>query len=215
MLPSTSMPGDPTGIPATASPLAFGFSSRNRRKRQCPNVTLDHVARKLRRCDMPQDRKGTPRRAFTRFTSGTSRTSTAKPAWRRWSTHPPQQPQFGSLVTVIVGSAASALRAPANIASAHSPCNACRRAIIAASAVPCRACSCCIPPIPAAHHRHPAAARAHAGLLRLLSGLVRHRIVLGSFTMPPHIMPMPPCSWSRGLGLLTRRTAHLSAGGLH
>ena len=44
---------------------------------------------------------GTPSLAFTRLIAPVSATSARNPAARRCSTHPSQQPQFGSLNTVI------------------------------------------------------------------------------------------------------------------
>src|SRR5688572_19681998 len=63
----------------------------------------------------------------------------------------------------------------------------------------------------AAHHRHPAAASAHARLLWLLRGLVGHRIVNGRSTRAAAHTAL---GRSRSLGLLTGAT-HLGTGRLH
>ncbi len=83
-----SIPGDPTGIPGTAKPMASGRVSSNRRTATagtCPSRTYPlasavwHAARS----------SGTPRRRRTRWSTVLSRTVTAKPA--PWSVSPIRQ----------------------------------------------------------------------------------------------------------------------------
>src|SRR5215207_8894009 len=101
-MPSTSIPGEPTGIPGTARPLACGRCERSRLMADAgtwpsiryPSISpVWHDARS----------RGTPRQTLVRFNAASSITSATKPEARRWSTQPPQQPQFGSLVTTILG----------------------------------------------------------------------------------------------------------------
>src|SRR3954466_677559 len=71
-----------------------------------------------------------PRRPFTRLISAVSIVSTANPLLRRCSTHPLQQPQLGSLVTVIFGKSAPRRRVGAAMVAARA--NTLRRVMVMA-----------------------------------------------------------------------------------
>src|SRR4051794_10893571 len=99
------MPGDPTGIPATANPMADGRSDRRRLIAEAgtwPSMTYPSIwavwqeprAAGIESCDLRGARSLT---SFTRV---------AKPAACTCSTQPEQQPQLGSLLMTIVGVAA-------------------------------------------------------------------------------------------------------------
>lgn len=104
-VPSTSIPGDPTGIPGTASPRTEGRCSRSLRIAEagtCPSMTKPSISAVWQ--DARAD--GTPSFAFKRLICPSSTTVTAKPFARKWSAQAVQHPQFGSLVTVMPGDAA-------------------------------------------------------------------------------------------------------------
>ncbi len=102
-----SIPGDPPGMPGTASPTAAGRFSNNCRKAKAgtwPSIMYPAISAVWQAARSP----GTPRRFRTAGSCAVSSTVTVNPASLRCCTQPVQHPQFGSLWTRMAGVCAEA-----------------------------------------------------------------------------------------------------------